>query len=104
MTLLVRDEIDIIRENIEFHLNHGVDFVIITDNGSIDGTRDAIAEYERMGIAHIIDDPIQDCSQHRPVTRMAHLARDRYKADWVLSNDADEFWYPVSRNFKNHPL
>jgi hypothetical protein len=39
MTLLVRDEIDIIRQNIEFHLRHGVDFVIGTDNGSTDEAR-----------------------------------------------------------------
>jgi SAM-dependent methyltransferase len=31
---------------------------------------------------------------------MAHLARDKYRGDWVLSNDADEFWYPLSRDFK----
>ena len=32
MTLLVRDEQDIIRENIEFHLSQGIDYFIATDN------------------------------------------------------------------------
>ncbi len=32
MTLLVRDEADIVDAQIAFHLNAGVDFVIATDN------------------------------------------------------------------------
>jgi len=34
MTLLVRDEVDIVRANVDFHLEYGVDFVIVTDKGS----------------------------------------------------------------------
>ncbi len=34
MTLLLRDEEDIVRENLDFHLAQGVDRVIVTDNGS----------------------------------------------------------------------
>lgn len=100
MTLLVRDEIDIVRDNIEFHLNHGVDFVVATDNGSLDGTRDVLAEYERLGLLHLLDEPVHDYSQGQWVTRMAALARDRFGADWILNNDADEFWYPVSGDLK----
>ena len=39
MTLLVRDEEDIVRENLDFHLAQGVDEVIVTDNGSEDAHR-----------------------------------------------------------------
>ena len=36
MTLLVRDEDDIIASNIDFHLNRGVDFIIAMDNLSVE--------------------------------------------------------------------
>jgi hypothetical protein len=93
MTLLVRDEAALVRENIDYHLARGVDFVVATDNGSIDGTREILAEYERKGVLALIDEPRHDFMQDAWTTRMAHLARDRYGADWVLSSDADEFWW-----------
>ncbi len=102
MTLLVRDEIDIIDQNIAFHLAAGVDHVIVTDNGSEDGTRDVLAEYERAGIATVLDEPRRDFAQGEWVTRMALLARDRFGADWILNNDADEFWAAPSADLKSH--
>lgn len=100
MTLLLKNEADIIESNIDFHLRHGVDHVIATDNGSSDGTLDILATYEKRGILTVIHEPGRDFSQSRWVTRMVHLARDRYGADWVLNNDADEFWYPSKGNLK----
>ncbi|MBZ0114908.1 MAG: glycosyltransferase family 2 protein [Thermoanaerobaculia bacterium] len=100
MTLLVRDEIDIVRDNIEFHLNRGVDLIVATDNGSIDGTRDILVEYEDLGVLHLWDEPEQDFSQWKWVTRMALFAREELGATWVLNNDADEFWVPISGDLK----
>lgn len=100
MSLLVRNESDVVRDNITFHLAHGVDHVVATDNGSDDGTRDILAEFERMGVATIIDEPAQICAQATWVTRMALLARDELQADWILNNDADEFWVAPSGNLK----
>ncbi len=48
MTLLVRDEADILEYNICHHLNQGVDFIIAIDNGSIDKTPDILRKYQKM--------------------------------------------------------
>jgi hypothetical protein len=101
MTLLVRDEVDIIEKNIEFHLNQGVDFIIATDNGSIDGTREILQKYEKKGKLHLIDEPSQDYSQAIWVNRMGRIAHENYRADYIFHCDADEFWYPKSSNLKN---
>ena len=100
MTLLVRDEADIIAANIEFHLDRGVDFIIATDNLSIDGTTDILRTYERSGVLHYIHQSDDDYAQHRWVTHMARLAYVEFGAEWVINNDADEFWYPEDGDLK----
>jgi hypothetical protein len=101
MTLLVRDEADILRENIEFHLAHGVDELIIMDNLSVDGTRDIAREYERAGVAHVCSQPSDDYAQGRWVTDMARRAAAELAADWVINSDADEFWWPATGSLKD---
>lgn len=100
MTLLARDEEDIIRHNIEFHLARGVDFIIATDNGSIDKTRDIFDEYRKNGILYLIDEPGRDKSQAAWNNRMARLAVEEYKADVIFHCDADEFWCPLKGDLK----
>jgi glycosyltransferase involved in cell wall biosynthesis len=95
MTLLLRDEEDIVRENLDFHLAQGVDRVIVTDNGSEDATVEILREYEAQGAVRLLLEPEDDYSQGRWVTRMARLAA-KEGADWVINNDADEFWWPRS--------
>jgi len=101
MTLLVRDEVDIVKANVDFHLRHGVDFVIATDNRSVDGTREVLDELEKNGQLRVIDEDGDDYSQSRWVTRMALLARDEHGAEWILNNDADEFWMPSGADLKS---
>ena len=101
MTLLVRDEEDIVRENLDYHLDQGVDQVIVTDNGSEDGTVEILREYEARGVAKLIFEPTDDYSQWRWVTRMARMAATEEGADWVINCDADEFWWPRSGTLKS---
>ncbi|HXF00613.1 MAG TPA: glycosyltransferase family 2 protein [Solirubrobacterales bacterium] len=100
MTLLVRDEQDIVRENLDFHLAQGVDEVIVTDNGSEDATVEILREYESRGVVRLLHEPADDYSQGRWVTRMAQLAATE-GADWVINNDADEFWWPLAGSLKS---
>lgn len=94
MTLLVRDEEDILQQNIDYHLSQGVDFFIATDNLSVDSTTRILKDYESRGKLHYILEASDNYNQHEWVTRMARLAYNKYDADWVINNDADEFWWP----------
>jgi len=94
MTLLVRDEEDIIRENIEFHKMQGVDFFIVTDNNSVDSTPLILKEYEKKGILKYHHEGSDTFNQPKWVTSMAREAYIDFGADWVINNDADEFWFP----------
>lgn len=102
MTLLVKNEESIIRENIEFHKSMGVDGFIVTDNDSTDNTCEILKEYKNRGwVLEIINEPAQDYSQADWVHRMAMLAKNKYKADWIINADADEFWCSRSGSLKN---
>ena len=94
MTLLARDEADVIESWLSFHLNAGADFVVATDNNSEDGTTDVLERYAREGHVHLIRERGDDLRQNEWVTRMARLAATDYEADWVINSDADEFWWP----------
>lgn len=101
LSLLVRDEADIIDANLRYHLERGVDFVIATDNGSEDGTLGILEEHEREGHLHLIREPSQTYEQGKWVTRMARLAATQFDADWVLHADADEFLVPEGGSLKD---
>jgi len=94
MTLLARDEADVIDSQISFHLNAGVDFVIATDNRSQDGTTDILERYAREGVLHLIREDGEYLRQSDWTTRMGRLAASEFGADWVIHSDADEFWWP----------
>lgn len=99
LTLLAKNEADVIDANIAYHLGAGVDFVVATDNGSTDGTLEILERYEREGVLHLIREPSTDFRQGMWVTRMARLAAER-GAGWVINADADEFWWPRAGSLK----
>ena len=101
LTVLARDEADVIDAQVSFHLNAGVDFVIATDNNSRDGTTGILESYERDGVLHLIRESAEGLRQGEWVTRMARLAAAEYGADWVINTDADEFWWPRGGTLKD---
>jgi hypothetical protein len=94
MTLLARDERDIVEQHLAFHLAAGVDHVIVTDHASSDGTEDVLERHAREGRVTVLREPEGPFRQREWVTRMARLAATEHGADWVLNSDVDEFWWP----------
>lgn len=102
MTLLVKNEEELLAENIEYHHAQGVDAFIITDNNSTDRTPQIIEHYRQRGwVVEVIRETATDYSQKQWVDRMVMLAMTRHKADWVINADADEFWYSPHHDLKH---
>ncbi|MFZ2450084.1 MAG: glycosyltransferase family 2 protein [Methylovulum miyakonense] len=100
MTLLVRNEADVIEGNLRFHLDHGVDFIVATDNGSSDGTTEILEEYAKQGVVHLIHEPSRIFQQRAWVNTMGALAYSAFAADMIFHADADEIWHPGSGSLK----
>ncbi|PID75286.1 MAG: hypothetical protein CSB23_04200 [Deltaproteobacteria bacterium] len=93
MTLLVRDEEDIIEDNIWYHFSQGVNSFIIMDNRSSDNTAAIISRLSNYIDIEYIYQPADDYNQAEWVTSMARRACTEFEAEWVINNDADEFWF-----------
>lgn len=98
LTLMVRDEADIIAAMVEHHLAQGVDLIIATDNGSVDGTREILADYAATGRVELHDYLAHDKNQSQVVSAMASRAATEHGATWVINADADEFFMAVDRS------
>ena len=89
MTLLVKNEIDIIKDHIEYHLSK-VDFLIVMDNCSTDGTFEYLQSIKSNKLVLLIQ-ASQNYNQCAWVTRMVNCTI-QLGADWVINSDADEFF------------
>lgn len=97
ITLMVRDEADIIAAFVEHHVDQGADLLIVTDNGSVDGTAEILQKYADLGVLELHHDPVFRKQQGVVVTGMARRAFTDHRADWVINADADEFWVPCDK-------
>lgn len=94
MSILVRDEADVIESNIRHHAAQGVATFIVTDNASVDGTAAILKSLSSEFDITVINEPSLTIDQDLWVTRMANELQSTNAADWVINNDADEFWLP----------
>jgi hypothetical protein len=94
----VRDGEDIIEENLRFHLGQGVDFFIVTDHDLQDGIREILKIYERKGVLKHHWRDSSHSKKAESMTQMTLEAYNVYEADWIINNEADEFWFPGKKS------
>jgi len=90
--IFTRNEASLLKENINFHRKMGVDFFIVTESGSTDDTVKILKRFQSMGLVKYFSDP-KIMAQKENMDKMAMMAKKKYKADWVMVSDTDEFWY-----------
>ena len=90
---MVRDEDDVI-ETVLRHMATQVDYLMVANNRSVDGTEETILALidEGLPIALTQDDEV-GYMQSEKMTGLAHHANDWIGADWIVPFDADEIWY-----------
>lgn len=105
MTLLVKDEEKLIEKNIRFHYAMGVNCFVVTVHNSTDNTLYYLLKLIKEGIPIeiiVANDKYQ--LQDKRVHKMIKLAKSKFKADWVINADADEFYYSKDFNLKKSIL
>ena len=100
MTLLVRNEADILPDWLDYHLAMGVDLILATDHSSVDETAEILRAHEKTGKVIYEYEPSEEYLQSKRVTRMAQRAFVEFQADWVINADADEFYVPKHGTLK----
>ncbi len=100
MTLLARNEADIIAATIEHAFSIGVDFIVATDHRSTDGTTDILRDYAATGRLELFEERSDRFAQAKWVTAMARRAARVHGATWVINHDADEFIWPAGFDLK----
>jgi glycosyltransferase involved in cell wall biosynthesis len=101
---MCKDEADIIAGTLA-HMADEVDFLIVSDNASTDGTREILAELEDTLPLTVLDDPETAYYQSFKMSRLAETAAKR-GAEWIVPFDADELWIAplrISRVLKMMP-
>jgi glycosyltransferase involved in cell wall biosynthesis len=88
---MVRNEADIVRVNVLYHLSLGFDRILVLDDGSEDGTDRILRDLSKDPRVRWTREE-GEFDQGRVFTRMAREAF-REGADWVAPLDADDFWH-----------
>lgn len=108
MTLLVKNEADIIEINVNHHKNQGVDIIVALDDNSTDRTPVILRNLADKGLLYLVDYPKTKYDHAGLVNYLGSIAANKYKADLLFHCDADELWVSSMGNLKqemiDHPF
>ena len=96
--LAAGDDAQLVDTHVAFHLNVGVDLVLALDPGD-DATTEVLAAYEREGVVRRVAEGTLRTRDAR--SELARRAVAEHDAAWVLSSEADEFWWPRGESLKD---
>lgn len=92
----VRNEIDWIGRVLRYHLDvQCFDYIIVNDDASYDGTSEVVHRYadNDARVIHISTPQKKGFTQDKFSVLATEMLFDKFKCDFVLPLDADEFWY-----------
>jgi hypothetical protein len=95
LTLLVRDDDDVLDANLRHHLELGVDVVLAVDHASSDGSREILEAYRRDGIVAFTREEGAVLRSGAWRTALARRALAEHGAAWVVNPDPDELLWPL---------
>jgi glycosyltransferase involved in cell wall biosynthesis len=105
LIMMIKNEDDIIFENLVWHFAVGFRKFVIVDNASTDNTRQLIDKFVQVTKKHavviVVDDPITEYIQSRITTGAYNFARSVWpEVKWIFPVDGDEFWSPETNMAK----
>lgn len=104
MTLLVKNEADIIELNVNHHINQGVDIIVALDDNSTDRTSVILRNLADKGLLHLVDYPKTKYDHSGLVNYLGSISANKYKADLLFHCDADELWVSSTGNLKQEMI
>jgi hypothetical protein len=98
MITVVAKGVESLDAHVAFHLNAGVDFVLIAALGSQDDIAAIVEPYAREG--HLTSIPARS-DDESVLTALARRAVAEHAADWVIPSSSAEFWWPRGESLKD---
>lgn len=97
----VKDEVELIGPTVDHLRSIGVGLIVVYDLGSTDGTKEVLETYRSadLRIVHQTDLNADLDEFRRGIGAVIDLVVAA-NADWLLIQDADEFWLPATGNLK----
>jgi hypothetical protein len=100
LLIATRDEAGLLQQNLDHHLEWGVDHVAVADNASVDETQEVVARYGDAVTSLVFDG---DGTRRLPVLVEAfRRVEERFGAvDWAGVSDTDEFWWAPGQDLSS---